>query len=57
MTDEELDRLTAPQHYGRPLPVTRVSERTREHRCGRCSWAGTGRTDCENNKPEEVPDV
>ena len=25
--------------------------RTREHRCGNCSWGGTGRIDCKNFKP------
>lgn len=56
MTDEELDRLTAPQHYGRPLPVTRVSERTRAHRCGECSWQGSGSIHCPNYR-REVSDV
>lgn len=26
--------------------------RTRDHRCGNCSWGGTGRIDCKNRNPK-----
>lgn len=28
--------------------------RTTEHRCGKCSWGGTGSTDCPNFVGREV---
>lgn len=32
--------------------------RTKEHKCGRCAWDGTGSTDCVNYRPaQSVPYV
>lgn len=29
-----------------PPPLPDFGRRTREHRCGRCSWGGSGSTSC-----------
>lgn len=36
-----------------PAPLPDFGRRTREHRCGRCAWAGTGSTDCPNYRPSQ----
>lgn len=37
-----------------PEPLPEIGRRTREHRCGRCSWDGTGSTDCPNYRPSQT---
>lgn len=57
MTNEELDRLTAPSVYAllaKPAPPPKPNVRTRDHKCGKCAWDGTGRVDCVNYRPSQT---
>lgn len=57
MTDDELERLTAPHAYARlavPPARPKPNVRTRDHKCGKCAWGGTGRVDCVNYRAAQT---
>lgn len=37
-------------YFDRPLPIVEGPSRVTDHRCGLCSWQGTGRSDCRNRR-------
>lgn len=49
--------MTCDPYDVRPLlpqvQPTPSEQRTRDHRCGRCSWGGTGSVTCPNYRPSQ----
>lgn len=37
-----------------PVPPEPSGRRTKDHRCGKCAWGGTGSKDCQNYRPAQI---